>query len=148
MNRLQTENEFLEILNSFRIGQTPRDKVADWACKNGAYVESRLSRTAFLKMKHGKPSAALKELFVSCSTCSSIHPEGRFRSQLDFNACDVSVVAATAAGTLRPIQEPGWLDINKESLGAAGYFRCANCESIWELILPERANSGSWHRVA
>jgi hypothetical protein len=82
----------------------------------------------------------------SCE-CEKIYKTGSFSDYDDFGNCERVAEEAIASGLLKSIPEPSWFTPPPSDLGGAGYFKCTKDKSVWEILIPERAQRGHWKKI-
>jgi hypothetical protein len=111
-----------------------------------AATQAALKRTTYLKLRHGDPVPAFLEYLPACAICAQVRPPGDFADYRDFEQCDARLREAQAASALLPINEPVWYKGEAGMLGGEAFFACRQCEAVWKITLPERAQRGGWYR--
>lgn len=112
-----------------------------------ADMATTLGRTAFLRLKQGDPRPAFLELLPACASCDAVFAEAEFTDDEQFQTFDRHLRDATDAGTLTDTATPDWYHPPSTLLGGQYLYRCNTCGSIWAMLLPERAQRGSWQRI-
>jgi hypothetical protein len=131
-----------QLLRDLRAGRLAQDA----ARIDDAATQAALKRTAYLKLRHGDPVPAFLEYLPACAACTQVHPPGDFGDYRDFEQCDTRLNEARAAGALLRIGEPVWYKAEAGVLGGEAFFACKQCEAVWKITLPERAQRGGWYR--
>ena len=80
--------------------------------------------------------------------CNDIFKTGVFRSYGEFTLCDKSIRLAIQESIVESIKEPDWAYSAKNELGGAGFFKCKLDNSIYKLLLPEKAQRGYWKKIS
>lgn len=110
-------------------------------------LASRLKRTAFLRLKRGDPRPAFLNALPSCASCCSVADEGEFADYAHFQDMDRRLSEAAEAAVLTERAAPQWYPPPTPLLGGQHFYRCNTCGAVWAMLLPERAQRGSWQRV-
>ena len=145
---MTNHEELDDKLKQYRSGNLEISSLSSWVKDNSNIISTLLSRTAFLKLKQRNPTKALIERLGSGCNCNDIFKEGHFDSRSDYDQCESKINNAKSLGILSNIQEPSWVNSPKGEIGAAGFYCCQSCGGLWKILLPERASSGSWSRIA
>lgn len=137
------EKQFIK----YRSGSTGKEELYDWIERNLEKIEPKLTRNTFLRLKMGEPEKAIIELIPPCDNCKPLEKERRFKNISDFDAQYKYLSTLEKSGKLIKIKEPNWLNIDTQHLGAAVFYKCKKCGSLWHLAVPERAFKGFWKRI-
>lgn len=143
-----TKNLFIEVLNRYRNGNMTLDELHSWLISNSSVASSNLKRSSYLKLKQGNPLPACKETLHPCKYCDYTFPQGDFEDYATFGKCDDEIKKNRSINNIVAIQEPSFANLLPKALGGSVFFKCSHCCSVWQIILPERAQRGSWNRVA
>lgn len=132
--------------NPARIGE-----FQSWFALNQHAYERSLPEGLMLKLKRGDSEqvmTTIARLLPACKGCSSLFPEGGFRSLQELSQCNSTIGLAVSDGVLTRLPAPDWLKPDAAQHGADAYFACLKCGSIWTLVQPEREGRGFWARLA
>ncbi|WP_132701578.1 hypothetical protein [Reinekea marinisedimentorum] len=140
-------NSLTEALSKFRSEVISTEDTVLWVKANSSST-AQISRTSYLKLKRGNPLPACVEALPACNKCSGIFVFGEFTSYSAFEMFDDQLKQSLSKNEIRNISEPQWQTLLPEVLGGAIFYECCSCGAIWLLVLPERAQRGSWTRIA
>ncbi len=144
---MNNENSLDVVLRRFRDGRLSPADISLWLRENLNEASGLLSRSAYLKLKQGSPrKAMLERLGCNCS-CLNIYASGVFHSSDEFEQCMGVVNVAKVSGLVAPVPEPFWSKASGEELGAAGFYQCTLCQSVWKAVAQERGSLGAWGRI-
>ena len=162
------------LLQARRVERITQDEVTAWVDAHADAASSQLKRTTYLKLRRGNEAAAefkriidspyievespalalsllvlvralVLECLAACQNCTQVYQAGEFRDYQDFEQCDDRL--RSASGVFTPVPAPAWYTAPAHILGGEVLYQCQQCEAIWSLILPERAQRGSWCRI-
>ncbi|WP_143247559.1 hypothetical protein [Agaribacterium haliotis] len=133
---------------SYRNGDLSTDDLNTRLKSNSSIARDNLTRSAYLKLKQNKPLLACKEALPSCGCCENIFSEGEFSTYSDFERCDDEIKKHRSLNKIDSIREPSFASALPEVLGGTAYYKCSVCSAVWQIVLPERAQRGTWQRVA
>lgn len=142
------KEQLVEVLSKFRAQSISEAELVKQLNLTKNDFQLYLSRTNYLKLKRGNPLPACQQVLQSCNNCESILKEGEFSDYHEFELCDDKLKDAVSNNILSKRPEPSWASVLPDVLGGVGYYECCNCQSVWQLTLPERAQRGSWQRIA
>ena len=146
MERRQVDPDQLSLLlQARRVERITQDEVTAWVDAHADAASSQLKRTTYLKLRRGDPQPAFLECLAACQNCTQVYQAGEFRDYQDFEQCDDRL--RSASGVFTPVPAPAWYPAPAHILGGEVLYQCQQCEAIWRLILPERAQRGSWCRI-
>lgn len=143
-----TNNLLKYALDRYRNENITLDELQSWLSANSLAASGSLKRSSYLKLKQGKPLPACKEALCSCKYCEDIFPQGDFADYSAFERCDDEIKRNRSLNNIAAIQEPIFANQLPKVLGGSAFFRCSHCGSIWQIVLPERTQKGSWNRIA
>lgn len=143
-----TNKQLIEVLNRYRSNDITADDLHSWLKSNSLTVSSSLKRSSYLKLKQGNPLAACKEALCLCEHCKNIFPQGNFLSYSAFEDCDDEIKKNRLLNNIVSIHEPHFVNLLSKVIGGSAFFKCSHCGSIWQIVLPERVQKGSWNRIA
>ncbi|WP_244136435.1 hypothetical protein [Burkholderia sp. BCC0405] len=121
-----------------------------WLDSEGVRVEAQIPRGQLLKLRRGneaQSNGAVAQLLPACTRCLSIGSPKQFVSRVEYQQYSQRRDAAVANGDLAEIVPPAFDFEGAGSAGAAMYYRCTHCHSIWAFVEPEKAENGSWNRI-
>lgn len=145
------DQDINNILLRYREGGISLTQLRAWLDQEQARVGAQIPRGPLLKLKRGSEAMsmdAIAKLLPACLLCVGIGEPKQFVSRTEYQQYSKRRDAAVANGVLIQIPPPPYPVEGKAATGAAGYYRCAQCGSVWVFVEPERAENGSWHRVA
>ncbi len=122
-----------------------------WLSANIGSYNGFLSKGELLKLKHGDKSQTMytgKAILPSCPLCTSIFEQKSFSDRAEHLACANAVDQALHSGVLKRLRKPDWYNPAHSEAGADAYFICNSCESLWNLVEPEKQYGGLWERIA
>jgi len=138
-------DQLSQLLQGRRAGRITQEALTSWVDAHADAAGGRLKRTTYLKLRRGDPQPAFLECLAACHTCSQVYQDGEFRDYHDFEQCDGRL--RSASGVFTPVPAPAWYTAPANILGGEVLYQCQQCEAVWRLILPERAQRGGWCRV-
>lgn len=144
-------NALADKIKSLRNSSISIDLFRDWVSDSGNEIEKYFSRGQLLKLRHADLAVVLdlsKKVLPACKRCSSIFNEGVFIDKVTHVVCVDSVIGAVGLGILEKIDRPSWYKIAEPHVGAAAYYKCNSCGSLWSIVEPERQYRGGWQRIA
>jgi hypothetical protein len=150
MNAL-LDNDIHEELVNFRQGAINLGVFQHWVEKNHDRLAAQIPAGILLKLRRGdvrKIMASIAKLIPTCARCGQICQVGPFTTRQAHAKCASNVDAAVKNAVLSRIAQPNWVPIGNSQFGAAGYFKCTGCGSVWTLVEPERQDNGTWERLA
>ncbi|ASA57929.1 hypothetical protein [Vibrio gazogenes] len=147
---MNINNSLIEKLKLVRNSSITMDEFHNWFKSNAYLLENLFSRGVFLKLEKGDSDTLMKvliELSTACAVCVQIYRTGLFSDRNEFNTCNSIVGLAIASNKLKRVDKPVCVNSKAHPFAVSAYYRCQNCESIWELAAPEREFVGFWNRV-
>lgn len=148
MNDLQLLSEKLTDLRAGRIGI---DAFQFWVNTSSDTLSRLVPQGVLLKFKRGnmeKVMSAAISILPSCIKCGQICNQGVFANRAEHSACAAAVEKAIQNSILIRAKKPAWYKPKSGQLGPDAYYQCLSCNSIWNLVEPERHCNGLWDRVA
>ncbi|WP_444919804.1 hypothetical protein ACJJID_12750 [Microbulbifer sp. CnH-101-G] len=106
-----------------------------------------MRRITFLKFKNGSPNNAILEMRPECNICQTFPKERKFSSGKEFDVYFHQVSDLKLAGKILSIKGPSWLNHDSSHIGAAAFFKCSGCGSVWDFAAPEKEFGGFWVRI-
>lgn len=135
-------------LADWRAGRLSADEMARWVRSNKGIISPLIVRGLLLKLMAGVIAPVSANVLPSCVRCSSICKEGPFADRSEFEKCADEIGLAVKRSDLQPMAEPAWAPSSSKELGGAAFYSCSSCGAVWKILLPERAQSGEWRRIA
>ena len=150
MSVIAVDQDIESMLRRYRDRDIDLRQLRVWLGNESARVEAQIPRGQLQKLKRGSEAqgnGVIAQLLPACDYCLGIGSAEQFVSRQEYQQYSQRRDVAVTNGVLAEIVPPPFDPEGQGAAGAATYYRCTRCHSIWVFVEPERAENGSWDRV-
>jgi hypothetical protein len=148
---MEMDHDIPTMLDNYRADHVDDAQFNAWLQVEIARLDAQIPRGLLLKLKRGSKyvrMSAIGQLLPPCGQCALVGVPKKFESRSEYGDYSRRRDDVVSVGALVEIKPPAWANEGPGSPGAAMYYRCVSCGSLWAFVEPEREDNGSWNRLA